>query len=130
MNRIHFNIQNFFRQPEYIITIVSKIHEIINSLKHLEKFKTLTNKLIQNRAIAPELIATQLKAIEAKLEDEEWKNIKEWFGVEEEQTSSSSTITSTSQIEDTTLDAVSLSTSIRIIAICISLCFLLKQKFT
>ncbi|CAG9802728.1 unnamed protein product [Chironomus riparius] len=117
-------------QPEYINTIVTKTHQLINSPKHLEKFKTLTSKLVQNRAILPALVASQLKTIGEKLEDEEWKNIKEWFGVEEEQTSSSSTITSTSQIEDTTLDAVSLSTSIRIIAICISLCFLLKQKFT
>lgn len=113
------------RSPGFVEQLTLFMHNYINSQNQYEKFLILTKKLVLNRVLTAESTATWLQDIEMKLKDDEWNNIKEWFGVNDEQTSS----TIPTSTEDTTLNAVTPSTSIRIITICISLGFLLTRIY-
>lgn len=97
--------------------MILQLSNLINSPRHLEKYKTLTNKLVYDGIMTRAETTPILTAIEQKLKSPEWSEIREWFEQRLEETTTSSS-TSLRQIETTTLGTSALSTSIRIIAIC------------
>lgn len=99
-------------------SMVMELSNLINSPRHLEKYKTLTNKLVYDGIMTRDETTPLLTAIEQKLQSPEWDEIKEWFEQRLEDASTSSS-TSLRLIETTAaLGSSALSTSIRIIAIC------------
>lgn len=102
------------------------LSNLINSLRLLEKFKNLTNKFVDDGIMSEEETTPFVTAIEAKLQSPEWDETKNWFEQQEEQTttSSSTSLMTSEAIITTTLTlgkTSSLSTSIRIIAICLTI---------
>jgi hypothetical protein len=102
-----------------IMNTLTLIANLVNTQNHFEKYKTLTNKLINDAIISRETIAELETEIEVKLKSPEWDEIRNWFETRQEETTTSS---STSlRYTATIFTTPALSTSIRLVAICVML---------
>jgi hypothetical protein len=109
--------------------MVNLLSNLINSPRLLDKYKNLTTKFVDDGILREEDTTPLLTAIETKLQSPEWNETKKWF---EEQTSdatpSTPSLTTTQTTTTTSLGINStLSTSIRIIAICMTIKTIVMQ---
>lgn len=104
--------------------MVTLLSALINSPRLHEKYKSLTNKFVDDGILTKEDTMPLLSAIESKLESSEWDETKKWFEEQTTQETSSPTTSSTTGKATTTTRSSTtstLSTSIRIIAICLTI---------
>lgn len=107
--------------------LIMQLSNLINSRPHLEKYKTLTNKLVDDGIMTREETTQLVTTIEQKLQSPEWEEIRNWFEAQQgEETTTTTTTTSSSSTSErqneTTTPSLATSmilttTSIRIIAI-------------
>lgn len=102
------------------------LSDLINSPRLLAKYINLTNKFVDDGILKEEEATPFVIAIEAKLQSSDWDETRKWFEQQEEQTTQDATTTTslmtTTEFTAPTLGATStLSTSIRIIAICLTI---------
>lgn len=117
---VNFKNLNFFffifRNEDFLEELIIFMHQFINSKKIFQKFKSVLNILSSNEILKSFLIDKLIESIEERLQASEWKELRICFGLEEEQTSS------TYQVETTTEGIAFTSlASIKIVFICISL---------
>jgi hypothetical protein len=95
------------------------MHTLINSVKHFDNYRKLTNKLVATGEMQRENVNQLLRYIQQKLDDNEWNNVHKWLEENEEQ--NKTTTTTSDNIETTTSKTSITVLSTAILTICISL---------